>query len=313
MKMSRLRLHGRMPLMALAALVAAMAPALVIGQSRGAIRTTQSAAPTGDPQTIGDRAIANDHRDDSALETYERIQREILTTGGSRPRILSDKTVRIVPTGTGTLHLLLRENGASVSPSAYRDELETWARTLEMAVNPANPELQGALAKAAARRAKQAKIVESFRQAYIGAWLGRESQDGHLCDKLQLRPNPSFQSYDTPTEFLSHARVLLWVDTDSGQVARAEAEIVSDVSFGGGILGKIYRGGHFLLKQRPVAPGIWLPYFYQYDYAGRKVLFTFEEHKKVDITRYRDLGAVSHALAVARSDIATGGALPGDR
>jgi hypothetical protein len=298
--------------MALAVLVATMAPALVIGQNRGEIHAPQPAAAAGDPRAIGDRAIANDHRDDTALETYERIQREIVTTAGSHPRTLSDKTFRIVPTGTGTLHLLLRENGAPVSPSAYRDELETWAGTLDMAVNPANPELQGALAKAAARRAKQTKIVDTFRQAYIGTWLGRESQDGHLCDKLQLNPNPTFQPYDLATEFLAHAQVLLWVDTDSGQTVRAEAETISDVSFGGGILGKIYRGGHFVLKQRPIAPGVWLPYFYQYDYAGRKVLFTFEEHKRVEITRHRDLGAVSQALAVARNDIARAATFTGD-
>ena len=33
-------------------------------------------------------------------------------------------------------------------------------------------------------------------------------------------------------------------------------------------------------------------------------MFGFEDHKKVEISRYRDLGTVSQALAVARSDIA---------
>jgi hypothetical protein len=278
----------------------------------GGNQANQPAVSAAELRAMGERAIANQHRDDDALETYERTEREIQTTSGTQPRVLSDKTYRVVPTGTGTLHLLLREGGAPVSAFVYRQELETWARTLEMAVDPGNSRIQGARDKDAARRRERTEMVDTVRQAYITTWLGHEMQDGYLCDKLQLEPNPDFQPPDEAMEILTHAQVMLWIDPKSGQVVRGDADILRDIPFGGGFLGKVYRGGHFVLKQRPVAPNIWLAWYYQYDFSGRKLMFSFEDHKKVEISRYRDLGSVSQALAVARSDISRAGTFSGD-
>ena len=83
-----------------------------------------------------------------------------------------------------------------------------------------------------------------------------------------------------------------------------EAHIIRDVSFGGGILGKLYRGGVFFLEQTEVAPGVWLPARYQYDYTARKFLFTFEQHQYIEASHYRFLGPPKEALTIAKSDLA---------
>lgn len=272
----------------------------------------QQPTAANDPHAIGERAIANQHRDDDALDTYEWIQRDIQTTGGAQPKILDDKTSRVVPTGTGTLHLLLRDGSTPVSAESYRQALETWARTLETAVNPNDPRIQGALAKERESKHERSEMVGIARQAYITKWMGAETQDGFLCDKLQLEPNPSFQPHDTATEILAHARVTLWIDQMSGQIVRGDADIIRDVSFGGGFLGKVYRGSHFMLKQHSVTPDVWLLSDYQYDLTGRKLMFGFEYHKKEQFTRYRNLGTVRQALAVARADIARSGSFTGE-
>ena len=36
------------------------------------------------------------------------------------------------------------------------------------------------------------------------------------------------------------------------------------------------------MEQQEVAPGIWLPTRYQYDFTARKFLFTFEQHQYVE-------------------------------
>ena len=87
---------------------------------------------------------------------------------------------------------------------------------------------------------------------------------------------------------------------------------IRDIGFGGGFLGKLYRGGHLMMKQRPMTAEIWLPSYYQFDFAGRKLMFGFEEHEKIDVSRYRDLGSVTQALAVARNDMANAGTFAGD-
>ena len=46
------------------------------------------------------------------------------------PKILEDRTYRIVPTGTGTMKMLISDRGKQVEPADYRKELQLWQQTL---------------------------------------------------------------------------------------------------------------------------------------------------------------------------------------
>jgi len=66
-------------------------------------------------------------------------------------------------------------------------------------------------------------------------------------------------------EALSHFTAKVWVDHDTNEMVHGQARVMRDISVGGGILGKLYRGGIFSFEQQPVAQGVWLPTRYQYD------------------------------------------------
>ena len=89
-------------------------------------------------------------------------------------------------------------------------------------------------------------------------------------------------------------------------MVRGEAHITRDISFGGGILGKLYRGGVFSMEQSEVAPGIWEPTRYQYDFGGRKFLFSFDEHQVVEASHYRRVGPPKEALTLVQNELASG-------
>jgi hypothetical protein len=61
-----------------------------------------------------------------------------------------------------------------------------------------------------------------------------------------------------------------------------------------------------------VAPGIWLPSRYQYDFTARKFLFTFEQHQYIEASHYRRIGSPKEALAVVQNELATGKSFTGD-
>jgi hypothetical protein len=88
-------------------------------------------------------------------------------------------------------------------------------------------------------------------------------------------------------------------------MVRGEAHITRDISFGGGILGKVYRGGVFSMEQAEVSPGIWEPTRYQYDFGGRKFVFSFDEHEVVEASRYRRVGPPKDALVVVQNELAS--------
>jgi hypothetical protein len=47
--------------------------------------------------------LEHQHANDEALEQYERVEHHVDRTGGATPRVLDDKTYRVVPTGSGTM------------------------------------------------------------------------------------------------------------------------------------------------------------------------------------------------------------------
>jgi hypothetical protein len=252
------------------------------------------------------KVLANQHNDDLALELYERVERHMDRTGGANPRTTQDRTYRVVPTGGGTMKILLWEDGKRVDPADYRRQLQEWEGVLEMMARPNDPKGNAAREKYEKRQRERAKFVDAIKEAFIPKWVRRETYNGHLCDLVELNPNPKFHPHSMFQGALSHVTATIWVDHAADQLVRGEARIANDVSFGGGILGKLYRGGTVSMEQTEVAPGIWLPTRYQYDFSGRKFLFPFEEHRLIEVRHYRRVGPPEEALALVRNEIANG-------
>ncbi len=271
----------------------------------------QPTQPASDPtaltpaqvQDLLSRVIANQHRNDVALDTFERFEHHV-ERNSSNGRITEDKFYRVVPTGSGNLKLLVKENGNPVSAAEYQRQLRDWERVLQVAIHPDDPREVAVVAKQKKKLKDRERLINSVSSAYVLTWIGREVRDGRVLEKIELDPNPGYQPRGDSTDWLAHARATIWVDASAGQLVRADASIVRDISIGAGILGKVYRGGHFIMEQVPVAPGIWEPSLYQYDISGRKFLFIFTLHEVTSLDRYRLIGSPDQALAVARDNLA---------
>jgi hypothetical protein len=275
--------------------------------------TLQSQAPSdAEIRERGQKLVENQHRDDAAIDEYERIEHHVDRTAGANPRVLEDKLYRVVPTGPGSLKILLKEDGKLTDPVLYRQQLQTWKELLELALKPDDPRAKLAYSKWQKKKTDRADLVDATREAFLTKWLGQETLNGRPCDVFELDPNPSFHPHSIFQDAMTHITAKLWVDREQIQLARAEAHVMRDISFGGGILGKLYRGGVFSFQQAEVSPGIWLPTRYQYDFMGRKFLFTFEEHQYIEASQYRHDGLPKQALALVESEIASGKVVNGD-
>lgn len=271
-----------------------------------AARSPQQEPTEAELKVRTDELIANQHANDRAITQYEYIERQVDRSGGSNPRTLEEKTFRVVPTGTGTLKILLRNDGKDTAPDDYRRQLQSWQRVLELALRPNDPREQNAEAKFEKKRRDREALVEATREAFSSKWAGREAVAGHDCDIFELTPNPKFHPHSMLQDALIHFTAKIWVDHTANQVVRGRAWCIKDISVGGGILGKLYRGGVFDFEQAPVAPGVWLPTRYQYDFSGRKFLFTFEVHQVIEISHYQRVGPPEEALATVKNEIALG-------
>jgi len=284
-------------------LVVCLIPVLAAQQQPLPPASDQTALTSAQIQELLNRVIANQHRNDVALDTFERFERHV-ERNSANGRVTEDKLYRVVPTGSGTLKLLVRENNQSVSPGEYQRQLRDWERVLQVAIHPDDPREVAVVAKQKKKLKDRERLINSVSSAYVLTWMGREVRDGRVLEKIQLNPNPRYEPRGDSTDWLAHARATIWVDASAGQLVRADANIVRDISIGGGILGKVYRGGHFIMEQVPVAPGIWEPSLYQYDISGRKFLFIFTLHEVTSLDHYRLIGSPDQALAVAQADLA---------
>jgi hypothetical protein len=248
------------------------------------------------------RTVENQHRNDRAMEEFERVERVVTRKPGENSDKISDRTDRILPSGTGIMKLQVAENGSPVSQVLYRHELQYAVSALDLAVHP-NERYNQDLAKFEKRRRDQADLVETAVKAFRITWAGRETRGSRTLDKFLLEPDPDYKPVNRIAVTFQHVHAALWVDESQAQFARVEGDIASDITFGGGIAGKIYHGGHFVMEQSEVAPGVWLPTLYSYDVDGRKFLFGFGVHERTEITHYRRVGPPAESIELIRNEL----------
>jgi hypothetical protein len=258
------------------------------------------------------KLIENQHKDDMALETYERTEHEVDRTTGTSTHVILDKTYRVIPTGGGTMKLLVSDHGMPVDPKEYLQQLGTLRGILEMMANPGDSRAKAAYEKYEKRQHDRAEFLDMARTQFVVKWQGREFLNGHMCEVIALTPDPNFHPHSIYQSAIAHVTAKIWVDRESNQLVRGEAYVTSDTYFGGGILGKLSRGSKVSMDQAEVAPGIWLPADYQYDFSGRKFLFSFEQHQAIEASHYRRIGPPSEALAAIQKELASGKSAAGD-
>jgi hypothetical protein len=260
---------------------------------------SQTYAPSSDEiRTRAKKLIENQHENDRALDEYERVERHEDFTSGPNPQTIEDKLFRVVPDGGGTLKILLKDKGTPTDPADYRRQLQLWEDILQRMTQPDDSKAKAAREKYQKRQHERADFLDAMKEAYIVKWLGRENHGGRNCDVFQ--PRSMFQSA------LVHVTAKIWVDHDADELVRGEAHILSDISFGGGLLGKLYRGGFVSMEQAEVAPGVWLPTRTEYEFTGRKFLFPFAEHQVIEASHYRRLGSLQQALVVVQNELSSG-------
>jgi len=260
--------------------------------------------PTGaELNAVVERVISATHRNDAALEVYERIEHWVDRKSENAPQAERDRTYRVFPTGTGTLRLILKDKGVAVTPQNYHEQLEVLERVLVWALDPGEAKQHARVAKWKKRSAERYQTIEAFRNAYTVTPLGWETHDGRALLGLRFEQKPGYESRSVSSDILANSRVEMWVVETSGQPVRIQALLVRDIAFGGGLLGKVYKGGQVFIEQSEAGTGIWLPKSMRYQFHGRKFLSSSELIQTGEMSGYRRVGPPSEALELVRHEL----------
>jgi len=123
------------------------------------------------------------------------------------------------------------------------------------------------------------RMVKAFPDAFLYDYDGEETGAGDLGKngtqlvRLKFQPNPSYQPPSHLEQVLVGMRGILVIDTTAHRIARIDASLFREVSFGWGILGHLNSGGRFLVEQRDVGNGCWELSRMTLAFTGRILLF----------------------------------------
>jgi hypothetical protein len=283
-------------LLLLAAMVAATA-------AESAQQGAAQSDPPLSPQRIRglvEQVLSNQRLGDAAIDQFARTERDVRTDPRKGAR--SETLTRVVPTGTGNFHLLLERDGKPTDPADLQQAWQNLEKALAAAARPDDPQILQARKNYEKRRHEQQALVQEIGKAFRFRWVGRTREDNRTLIVLRFEPIRGYKSSLLYGKLFAHTRGTVWVDEATNNLVRLEAELSDNVSFGGGILAKVYRGGRFTVQEAEVAPGVWLPTHYTYDFDGRKLFLAANVHRRIDISDYRRVGSPQQALAVIRRE-----------
>ncbi len=244
------------------------------------------------------RAIADQHANDTALNEYDRTEHTI----SRESEKASDTVERVFPIGTGEVRVELDRDGKPNDAAAIEQAWRNIEKYLAVRSHPDDPAIRPEYEKAQRREHAHAEMVDAIGKAFHFQWAGRVTRDGRPMIELAFEPDPSYKSSARFATIFAHTGGTVWLDESSGQVARLDAVVREDISFGGGIIAKVYRGSRLTVQQSEVAPGVWLPVAATYDIEGRKFLFAASWRGQIDASGYRRVGPPAEALTVVQHE-----------
>src|ERR1700687_301271 len=251
--------------------------------------------------TLLERVIANQKKDDLAQANYERLERLEIHKGAAGSQPPEIKTTRASPAVTVIVSMAVGPDGKPVDAAAYRAELEKLERALSWAVEDGRAQRE-AYEKVDKKQKERADLIDATRTAFLYTFVDREPRGDRMLSKYRMVPNPAYKATSRATSIFSKVRGYLWIDDDAEQLARAEIEVIDDISIGG-FLAKVYKGSHLMQERYEMAPGLWFASYSQYDFDGRRLFVSFSIHERTLYSQYRRIGPPKEALQAIRAEL----------
>jgi len=245
------------------------------------------------------RAIENQRQNDLLLDQYARTEHSVYEGTAKAPG--RNVVCRVIPAGEGIIRVELERDGKSRDAAYLEEQWHDVAQALLDEAHGRDPHVAN-FYETQRRVRERAEMVSAIGKAFIFRWAGRVMLNGRPTIKLTFVPDPAYRSSARYATLYAHSQGTAWVDESDYQLVRADAELTDDVSWGAGLIAKLYRGGQFAFEQQEVASGVWMPSRYAYDFDGRKFLFSLSIHERMKYTDYTLIGPPEEAIAVIRRE-----------
>jgi len=198
--------------------------------------------------------IESQLRDDSPWCYREQLQED------GKP----SKMLEVCQTKYGDLERLLAVDGRELNPAQRQAEDER---------------VQDLISYPERLKSKQRKEREDGEQArnllriFPEAFQFQCESDSRNLVTVRFRPNPGFRPSTRASQVFHHMEGTLVVDAGQKRLVEINGRLVSEVKFGGGLLGHLDKNGTFQVKQQEVGEGHWDLSFMSVQMNGKALFF----------------------------------------
>jgi hypothetical protein len=234
-----------------------MAAALLVGLLTCVhCSASEQANPLSSPAQLVREVVYNELHD-HANHGYWRYMVEKRSQQGTRLE-------QQVETADGTVARLVLRNGRELSQDAQQSEQERLDHLLISSADQA--------------RLRQEHLDDEKRIGRIltllpEAFLFEYVADENGCSHLRFHPNPDYPARSVEARVFHAMSGDLWIDARMKHLVRLDGQLQSNVDFGYGILGRLYKGGWFRLKRVQVSATDWKTERLEVHMNGRAMLF----------------------------------------
>src|SRR6202012_4938779 len=204
----------------------------------------QNGTPDIDPEKIVRDASWNELHTKSPGRSFRYRQRKV----DPKETVVKE----IYETKDGDVARLIERNGKPLSTEDEQAELDRLNNLLE------HPEVQEHRHKKEQEdSARGDEMVRMLPDAFLFTDDGTVQGPSGPCYRLQFRPNPAFTPPDREGEVYHGMVGELWVDKAQERLGKIDSPLISDVNFGWGVLGRLYKGGSILVQNQDVGLHHW--------------------------------------------------------
>ncbi len=227
-----------------------------------------------DPREIVRRSTDENRRNQKLAENYTYIERQDERGFDSRGHVQrhSLKSYDVTLTeGSPYLRLIARDD-KPLPPEEERAEQQKLEKSIAQRRAETSAQREKRLADWHHKREREREFLREVPDAFDFRMVGEETMEGRRVYVIDATPRSGFKPRSNDGKLLTKMKGRLWIDTETYEWAKAEAETVDTISFGGFAL-RVGPGTRFSLQQVRVNGEIWLPKQVTVTYQARLLLF----------------------------------------
>lgn len=212
----------------------------------------------------------------NAAPDYEYVETDQQRDGGT-------KTFQELMVLGSPYERLIAINGQPLSSEQAAREQHKLNAAITRRRNESQQEKQQRLAKAEQVRKRDHALIEEIPKAFDFEYLDEKQLAGRAY-VLQAIPKTGYRPPNRETEVLKGARGQIWIDKQTYNWVKAEAEVIRPVSIVA-YLSRVEPGTRFELDMAPVSDKLWMPSRFTMK-ARAKVLFVIPHEASQDESYY---------------------------